>query len=108
MKRTALVVLTATISTGCNGDFLKHMEGKAYDRAAKAVSEYCERVTFSDVLMQERMEARREIRQRGTQGPAPITLEGLDDQTAGGKGPIVRIYCHGEMVPTMVWKDLIK
>ena len=100
MRRIASLLTAVAVSTGCNGgDILKQMEGKAYDKAAKAVSQ---------VLERERLEARREIRQRGTEGPAPVVFKGLDEQTAGGKGPIIRIYCHGEPVPTEVWADLLK
>lgn len=109
MVKEALAILLAglAVATGCTADFLKNVESGAYDKAAAAVSNYCER-TDSDVINETRIEARREIRQRGTEGPAPIFYEGLDDQTAGGKGPVVRIWCHGENVPVEVWKDLIK
>lgn len=101
------ILVLMLFATGCSADFLKSIETGAYDKAADAVSLYCEQ-TDTDLLSQQRIEARREIRQRGTEGPAPVFFEGLDDKTAGGKGPVVRIYCHGETVPTAVWGDLIK
>ena len=101
------LLVAVVLSTGCRGDFLKQVESGAYDQAAKTVSVYCEHMD-SSLAQQERLEARREIRQRGLNGPAAVSVEGLDDQTAGGHGPVVRIYCHGETVPVRVWEDLKK
>lgn len=92
---------------GCSADFLKQVETGAYDAAARTVSEYCERMD-SDFATRERTEARREIRQRGTEGPGPVYVEGLDEKTGNGRGPVVRIWCHGETVPAQVWQDLIR
>lgn len=101
------IVFLLLFTVGCSADFLKSVESGAYDKAAAAVSTYCQNMD-SALLEQQRVEARREIRQRGTEGPAPVFFEGLDDKTAGGKGPVVRIYCHGDTVPTAVWGDLIR
>lgn len=95
---------------GCNGGgFLKDIESRAYDSAALAASEYCERGT-NPILANERLEARREVRQRGTHGPLPPAegVSGLDAHTAAGDGPVVRIWCQDERVPQEVWKDLVK
>ena len=114
IKETAIAVVIVTLLGGCAAfekaeGFLKQIESKAYDAAALGVSEYCER-SDSDIVLNERNQARRELRQRGTEGPAApeAAVPGLDEQTAQGSGPVVRIWCQGEVVPAEVWNDLIK
>ncbi len=107
-----IIIVTAILLTGCSGkthDFLKAIEGKAYDQAAKMASKYCER-TDNRILRQERLEARREIRQRGFAGPeGPLVKPPkLDDKTAYGDGPVVRIWCEDEDVPSQVWDDFVR
>lgn len=108
-----VVMLTALVLTGCGTthEFFKDIEGKAYDNAAAAVSKYCEDADQRPLIIQRtRIEARREIRQRGTNGPfAPETnITGLDEQTALGDGPVVIVYCVGDTVPAAVWEDLVR
>ncbi len=102
--KIAIVTITAILIAGCTGagkDFLKALESKAYDTAAKGVSEYCDRIqnleyNVRELTDEERVQARREIRQRGSSGPS-----GPD----GNPGPVVVIWCDGdEPVPTEVWK----
>ena len=114
MKKTIFAITVASLLGGCAyldkaGDFLKQIETGAYDAAAKGISEYCERAD-SPLAIQERIEARRELRQRGTDGPVgPFNwIEGLDEKTMTADGPVIRIYCRGEDVPDAVWKDLIR
>ena len=84
----------------------KAVESKSYDVLARSFSEYCER---ADILPRTRIEARREIRQRGASGPhGPVIPEELDPKTAYGQGPVVRIWCEGEAVPDEVWPGLVR
>ena len=114
--RLATVLVMATIVAGCSTthDFIKDVEGQAYDRLAHVFTKYCEGKTYEgslgDVAQQEALEARREIRQRGIGGPhgPAAKIPGLDDKTAYGNGPVVRIYCGGERVPQEVWADFIR
>ena len=114
--KTATLILTAFFLAGCAGthDLIKDAEGKAYDRLAGAFSKYCEGKTEEGVLgalaRQEALEARREIRQRGIGGPhGPMDkVPDLDDKTAYGTGPVIRVYCGGEKVPEAVWQDFIR
>ena len=62
----------------------------------------------SPLVTEERIEARREIRQRGENGPAPVDLPFLDEQTSRGEGPVIRIWCEGETVPIEIWQDFVK
>lgn len=116
-----VIPLTLVVSlTGCFSsaekvhDFVKDVEGKAYDRVAGAISKYCggktKDGTIGRLAMQEALELRREIRQRGSTGPVGPTEkpELLDDKTAHGPGPVVRIYCDGERVPVDMWEDFIR
>ena len=110
MKMLLVVALMAVGLSGCGArDFLKQIESGAYDAAARGVSEYCERADRG-VVAGERVEARREIRQRGKDGPAGpnYVVRGLDAKTAHGSGPVVRIWCVGEEVPEAVWQDLVR
>lgn len=102
------ILLTAGCSSTTKG-FLKSIEGKAYDTAANSASKYCDNMT-GPIATQERLEARREIRQRGTNGPLPTdaNIPGLDHQTAYGSGPVIRIWCKGEEVPSAVWTDFVR
>ena len=116
MIRPSTFLATAFLLSGCSTthQLVKDVEGRAYDSLARAFSEYCERRSNFGVLRavvdRERLEARREIRQRGTGGPVgpDSSLEGLDEKTAHGSGPIIRIYCAGESVPADVWADFIR
>ena len=115
MKTLILAVLTLGLyGCGTTHDLVKDFEGKAYDRLAQAFSEYCEAKTYEGlagkIARQEALEARREIRQRGVggpHGPADKVLY-LDDKTAYGFGPVVRIYCGDERVPTELWGDFVR
>ena len=103
--------LLAVILAGCatpTKDVLKSIESGAYDAAAESVSQYCKRLSRIDILDQERLEARREIRQRGSDGPVGPGPGVLDDKTAYGRGPVIRIWCDGESVPASVWEDFIR
>lgn len=115
------VVLFIPFLTGCESlgggkvhDFVKDVEGKAYDSVADAVTKYCKGKTkdgtFGEIAKQEALELRREIRQRGGYGPlGPMQKpEYLDDKTAYGTGPVVRIWCNGEPVPENVWWDFVR
>lgn len=113
-----LIIISILILSGCNEnkikethDFFKAIEGKAYNAAAKSVSEYCKKAgELSIILDQERLEARREIRQRGNHGPLgpDFDVNGLDEKTMHGPGPVVRVWCEGETVPEVIWKDFIR
>jgi hypothetical protein len=104
---------------GCAGDFLDDIEDQAFDEAAEKLSAYCARVAIDNLFVQRtRIEVRREIRQRGTDGPPPPDPipEGLDERTAKGAGPVLMIWCEGETngqsepfpVPTAVWRNMIR
>lgn len=114
IRETIIVMLLAAVATvaGCSvktHDFLKQIEGKAYDSAAKSLSQYCNNLT-GPIAAEERKQAAREMRQRGDHGPngPGAIITGLDDQTANGRGPVVRIWCEGETVPFGVWESLKK
>lgn len=110
MKGLVISALFVGLS-GCSTthDFLKMIESKAYDGAARAVSEYCERAN-KGIIKNERVEARREIRQRGFNGPPGpyIPFDDLDNKTAYGPGPVVLIYCADDEVPFGAWSGLIR
>lgn len=106
------IALLSTFLFGCSPsthDFLKSVETKAYDQAASSVSKYCEN-TSSYIVDREGVEMAREIRQRGSSGPEGplVEVQGLDNKTAYGPGPVVFIYCEGETVPNEAWNELIK
>ena len=118
--KTALVIPAALALSGCFatfdqvGDAVKAAEGRAYDAVAEAAEQYCEAKTADGIVgsiaEQEALELRREIRQRGGNGPAGpnVPPAGLDDKTAYGSGPVARIYCEGEEVPAEVWEDFVR
>ena len=104
---------------GCASDVLDDIEDQAYDKAAQKLSAYCARNAAQGLFRQRtRIEVRREIRQRGTDGPPPPdpVPAGLDEQTAQGAGPVLMIWCQGETngqgvpfpVPDAVWRDMIR
>ena len=106
--RYLIIISLIPLFVGCTGagkDFLKALEGKAYDVAAKSVSEYCDRLQNMEYNVrkladEERVQGRREIRQRGGSGP-----NGPD----GNPGPVVVIWCaKDEPVPADVWPYLEK
>ena len=106
------IIIASLLLVGCTPkthDFLKAIEGRAYDEASRMVSEYCDK-TDNFLLKRERLEARREIRQRGYSGPAgpQVKPNDLDDKTAFGNGPVVRIWCDREEVPQEVWNNFIR
>ena len=111
-----LILLLPLIAIGGCSSFWKDIEGKAYDAVAEQVSDYCSAVTSTKPLKQmlkleERIETRREIRQRGTQGPGPApeqTVEHIGENTAYGDGPVFLIYCQYDEVPDEVWSDFIR
>ena len=97
---TRLISLIALwLLAGCATDFLDDIEDRAFDTAAEKLSDYCDRNADRGLTNQRsRIEVRREIRQRGTDGPPPPdpVPEGLDEQTAQGAGPVLMIWCRGE------------
>jgi hypothetical protein len=104
---------------GCASDLLDDIEDQAFDRAAEKLSDYCARNANQGLFRQRsRIEVRREIRQRGTNGPPPPdpVPAGLDEQTAEGEGPVLMIWCPGETngqgvpfpVPDAVWRNMIR
>jgi hypothetical protein len=104
---------------GCAGDdLLDDIEDEAYDSAADQLSDFCDRNANDLSRQRTRIEVRREIRQRGTDGPPPPDPipEGLDEQTANGEGPVLMIWCRGETngqgvpfpVPDSVWRNMIR
>ena len=117
-----LTILATAVLAGCGTShgFLKQIESQAYDGAAVTVSEYCKRVNQTDefteetfggkLANEERIQARREIRQRGENGPkaGKGIDKALDANTAQAGGPVVRIWCEGEEVPEVVWQDFLK
>lgn len=124
MIRKSIIALVAVgVLSGCNmagnvkkvHDFTKDVESKAYDSLAAAFTEYCAKqsgdIQFLDsIVEQEALELRREIRQRGGEGPAgpQSDVPQLDVKTAFGKGPVVRVYCSDDEVPHEVWNDFIR
>ena len=110
MKPHLVIPLLLGISGCASSDFFEDLEEGAYDTAAEKLSQYCKNVTAADspIITEERIEARREIRQRGDNGPDPVDLDFLDEQTSRGKGPAIRIWCAGETVPTEIWRDYVK
>ncbi len=115
MRSLALAISTALlVGCGTTHDFVKDVEGKAYDSVAGAITEYCKGKTHKGILgmiaRQEALELRREIRQRGKDGPQGPTdqVPLLDDKTAYGAGPVVRIWCDSESVPEDIWPDFIR
>jgi hypothetical protein len=119
MTRTAAIVAFGLLAGCASDDVLDHIEDRSWDAAAAKVSDFCAR-QFGDELwwQRTRIEARREIRQRGTHGPAgPAYVPGLlDDKTAHGKGPVLMIWCADERtgdgaaypVPQAVWKGMVR
>jgi hypothetical protein len=112
-------LVTLWLLAGCASDFLEDIEDQAFDRAADKLSAYCDRNADQGLSRQRtRIEVRREIRQRGTDGPPPPdpVPEGLDEQTAQGDGPVLMIWCRGETngqgvpfpVPDAVWHNMIR
>ena len=104
---------------GCASDLLDDIENQAYDKAAAKLSAYCDRNAAKGLFFQRtRIEVRREIRQRGTDGPPPPdpVPEGLDAQTANGAGPVLMLWCRGETngqlvpfaVPDEVWRNMVR
>ena len=114
--KTLLTLSVIILIAGCGTthDLVKDFEGKAYDSLAGAFTKYCEAKTRDGitgmVARQEALEARREIRQRGKGGPHGPTdkVQYLDDKTAYGNGPVVRIWCGGERVPVDLWQDFVR
>ena len=108
MLSSVVGVILAT--SGCAGakDFFKALESKAYDSAAEGVSKYCRRINQASnsspqaraLVDRERVEARREIRQRGKNGPL-----GIGD---GHEGPFVIVWCEGDPVPAGILDYLEK
>jgi hypothetical protein len=118
MIRLAPLVALSLLAA-CASDFLEDIEDQAFDRAAAKLSAYCARTADQGLLRQRtRIEVRREIRQRGTDGPPPPdpVPDGLDEQTAQGAGPGLMIWCRGETngqgvpfpVPDAVWRNMIR
>ena len=67
-----IIPLIPLLLAGCAGDILDDIESQAYDKAAAKLSAYCARNAAKDLKWQRtRIEVRREIRQRGTDGPPP-------------------------------------
>ena len=96
-------------------EFFKLMEGKAYDAIADGFSEYAGVMDSTHpnarrIFDRERLELRREIRQRGKNGPkGPINKpERLDNKTAFGQGPLVFVFVSDEEVPEALWPLLIR
>ncbi len=115
VAKSGLVLLAMLPLVGCGTlgggrDVLKEIESGAYDSAAEMVSGYCERMGEAGKFVQRtRIEARREIRQRGTHGPPQPAegIPGLDDKTAAGPGPLLLVYCAGDpdALPAVVWRE---
>ena len=117
MNRLAPLVALLLLP-GCT-TLLDDIENQAFDAAAEKLSAFCARNADGSLFRQRtRIEVRREIRQRGTDGPSgpdPIP-EGLDDRTANGAGPVLMIWCEGETngqnvpfeVPDAVWRNMIR
>ena len=106
-----LILLPFLAGCSTTHEFVKDVEGKVYDSLADAFSEYCERQEgdWAVLFNQEALELRREIRQRGTHGPETHgELPFLDNQTAYGGGPVMRVYCSDDVVPDAVWMDFVK
>ena len=112
---SALILIPVILSTGCAHDFWKDVEGRVYDSVAEQISDYC-KITTDDPLKsvlreEERIEMRREVRQRGENGPGPApawTVPEIGENTAYGKGPVMRIWCEGEEVPDIIWQDYVR
>lgn len=113
----ALAVMLALV--GCSGDLLDDIEDRKYDAAAEKVSAYCAKAAGGDLWLQRtRIEARREIRQRGSNGPVGplVVIDGLDLKTAHGSGPVLVVWCEGERtgdgfpypVPPAVWQGMVR
>ena len=118
MTRLAPLVALLLLA-GCASDLLDDIEDQAFNKAAEKLSAYCDRNAAKGLFWQRtRIEVRREIRQRGTDGPPPPdpVPEGLDEQTAKGAGPVLMIWCRGETsgqgvpfpVPSAVWRNMIR
>ena len=112
-----LVVLW--LLAGCVAGVVKDIEHQTYDEAAEELSAFCARNAERGRFWQRsRIEMLREIRQRGSHGPAPPDPipEGLDERTAKGAGPVVMVWCRGETngqeepfpVPPAVWQNMIR
>jgi hypothetical protein len=112
-------IIALWLLAGCASDFLDDIEDQAFDEAAEKVSAYCARNANRNLFWQRtRIEVRREIRQRGADGPPPPdpVPDGLDVKTANGAGPVVMIWCQGEtngqdvpfLVPNPVWRNMIR
>ena len=111
-----VTLLLVLLLTGCGSthDLIKDVEGKAYDSLAGAFSQYCDKVpddgTLAGVVKLERIELRREIRQRGHSGPKGpgFIVAGLDEKTARGPGPVIYVACKGDPVPEDLWHWMVR
>ncbi len=110
MKLLLVIPVLLAINGCASLSFLEALEQSAFDTAAAKLSTYCKKVTAVDspLITEERIEVRREIRQRGDNGPGPVDLRFLDRRTSRGGGPAIRIWCEGETVPIEVWRDYVK
>ena len=114
--RLMIAACTATLLAGCGTthELIKDIEDKAYNSLAKAFSQYCDKVpnegAVGDIAKLERIELRREIRQRGHSGPKGpgYVVAGLDDQTANGPGPVIYVACTGDPVPEDLWLWMVR
>lgn len=117
--RATLAAASIIAIAGC-ADVFDNIEYQSWDAAAEKVSAFCAAQVGDDPLwwQRTRIEARREIRQRGTNGPAGPAYApgGLDDKTTHGEGPVLMIWCAGETdgqgrpyaVPQSVWKGMVR
>lgn len=115
MKRYLLLLTPMLALAGCDilaasqkdefsGDIVKAIESAAYDRAVDQADNVCKKMR-SKSYREETIQTLREIRQRGSNGPDPVS--GVT-RTARGHGPVLVLWCEGEQVPIDVWQFLEK
>ena len=118
----AMILAAALTLTACAGDtedLFDAIEHESWEAAAAKVSAHCQRMAGLELWGQRtRIEFRREVRQRGSHGPAaPIKpIEGLDAKTQFGSGPVVFVICAGEtdgdgepvVIPDEAWRLLVR
>jgi len=111
-KQLFPVIVVTTTLAGCAA--LKPYEQKGYQAIATGASTVCEGYKAGGLFVdQERVEARREIRQRGSNGPifteAQIQYlmeKGVDEKTARATGPIVVLGCAIDGGPGLTEEQL--
>lgn len=108
MIRSLPALALAVLLGACTHAEYKEAESQAFDVVASFVSAACR--GCRDEGDTQCVKVPREVRQRGTDGPPPpdVIPEGLDPQTANGKGPVLILFCGPDSPPPPIWSRLIR